>query len=90
MVERISATQAVRQFSDLLNRALYQGTVVELERGNRVIARISPVTPESRSKAEDLNDFFAELLSLGKDAEVLAKDLAGIRKRVPLERGRWD
>ncbi|MEE8397602.1 MAG: hypothetical protein V3S89_01270 [Desulfobacterales bacterium] len=90
MMERISVTQAARQFSDLLNRVLYQGTIVELERGNRVIARISPVTPESKLKAKDLNDLFAELPSLGKDAKALAEDLADIRKQIPLEQNQWD
>jgi len=33
---RISETQAVRQFLDLLTRVFYQGTIVELERGNKV------------------------------------------------------
>ncbi|EMS78336.1 antitoxin of toxin-antitoxin system VapB [Desulfotignum phosphitoxidans DSM 13687] len=35
-MERISVTQAVRQFSDLLNRIFYQGVSVELERGNNL------------------------------------------------------
>ena len=79
-MERISVTQAVRQFSDLLNRVFYQGTIVELERGNKVIARISPVTPESPLKVKDLNRLFVELPSLGEDAKAFAKDLADIRK----------
>ena len=58
-MERISVTQAVRQFSDLMNRVVYQGIIVELERGNRVIARISPVSPESPLKVKNLNNFFS-------------------------------
>ncbi len=34
-MELIRVTQAVRQFSDLLNRVFYHGAVVELERGTR-------------------------------------------------------
>ena len=89
-MERISVTQAVRQFSDLLNRVFYQGTTVELERGNKVIARISPVTPESPLKVKDLNRLFVELPPLGEDAKAFAKDLADIRKQVPLEQNQWD
>ena len=89
-MERISVTQAVRQFSDLLNRVFYQGTTVELERGNKVIARISPVTPESPLKVKDLNRLFLELPPLGEDAKAFAKDLADIRKQVPLEQNQWD
>jgi antitoxin (DNA-binding transcriptional repressor) of toxin-antitoxin stability system len=89
-MERISVTQAVRQFSDLLNRVFYQGTIVELERGNKIIARISPVAPESLLKVKDLNRLFLELPSLGEDAKAFAKDLADIRKQVPLEQNQWD
>lgn len=89
-MERISVTQAVRQFSDLLNRVFYQGAIVELERGNRVIARISPVAPESSLKVKNLNRLFDELPSLGEDAKAFAKDLADIRKQVPLEQNQWD
>ena len=89
-MERLSVTQAVRQFSDLMNRVFYQGIIVELERGNRVIARIYPVAPESPLKVKDLNAFFHELPSLGEDSESFTKDLAEIRKQVPTERNRWD
>jgi antitoxin (DNA-binding transcriptional repressor) of toxin-antitoxin stability system len=89
-MERLSVTQAVRQFSDLMNRVLYQGTVVELERGNRVIARISPVNPESPLKVKDLCGFFDGLPSLGKDVNDFAKDLAKIRKQVLSEDNQWD
>lgn len=89
-MERISVTKAVRQFSDLMNRVFYQGTIVELERGNRVIARISPVSPESPLKVKDLNRFFHELPSLDEDSEAFAEDLADIRKQIPMERNQWD
>jgi hypothetical protein len=32
-----------------MNRVFYQGATVELERGNKVIARITPVSQESPS-----------------------------------------
>ncbi len=89
-MERISVTQAVRQFSDLMNRVFYQGAVVELERGNRVIARIFPVSPESPIKVKHLNKFFHELPSLGEDSKAFAEDLANIRKQIPMERNQWD
>jgi antitoxin (DNA-binding transcriptional repressor) of toxin-antitoxin stability system len=88
-MERISVTKAVRQFSNLLNRVFYQGITVELERGNRVIARISPVPPDSPLKVNNLNQFFAELPPLGKDADDFANDLARIRNQVPLEQIKW-
>ncbi len=89
-MERVSVTQAVRQFSDLLNRVFYKGESVELERGNKVIALISPVSTESNLKVKDLNRLFSELPSLGDDAESFAKDLENIRKKIPLEKSQWD
>jgi antitoxin (DNA-binding transcriptional repressor) of toxin-antitoxin stability system len=44
-MERISVTEAIRHFSELLNRVLYQGTSFELKRGNKIVARLSPVHP---------------------------------------------
>ncbi len=88
-MERLSVTQAARQFSDLLNRVFYQGSVVELERGNRVIARICPAAPASRLQVKDLSRFFQELPSLGEDAERFSEDLAEIRKQVPPEPNLW-
>ncbi len=89
-MERISVTQAVRQFSDLMNRVFYQGTIIELERGNRVIARISPVSPESPLKVRNLNNFFHALPSLAGDSKAFAKDLANIRNQIPMEQSQWD
>lgn len=89
-MERISVTQAVRQFSDLLNRVFYQGVSVELLRGNKVIARISPVSAGSPLKVKDLNKLFSELPPLKEDAESFAKDLENIRKKIPLEQSQWD
>ncbi|MGB5685719.1 MAG: antitoxin [Candidatus Electrothrix sp.] len=88
-MERLTVTQAVRQFSDLMNRVFYQRSIVELERGNKVIARICPVALESPLKVKDLNRFFHELPSLGKDSEGFAQDLEEIRKQVPTEKNRW-
>ncbi len=86
----MSVTQAVRQFSDLMNRVFYQGTTVELERGKRVIARISPVSQESSMKVRNLNRFFSELPTLGQDADSFAQDIASLREQIPVENNTWD
>ncbi len=88
-MERLSVTQAVRQFSDLMNRVFYQGSVIELERGNKVIARICPPAQASPLHVKDLSSFFQELPSLGEDVERFSEDLAEVRKQVPTERNPW-
>ncbi len=89
-MERINVTQAARNFSDLLNRVYYQGVSVELERNNKVIARIVPVKPAGTLQAKDLNAFFASLPKLGDDAEAFAEDVLRVRRELPPERSPWE
>lgn len=79
-MERINVTQASRQFSDLLNRAFYQGVSFELKRGNRVIAKLCPASAPRKVAVRDLNRLFAELPKLNEDAESFAQHLDAIRK----------
>ena len=74
-MERINVTQAARNFSDLLNRVYYQGVSVELERGNKVVARLVPVLPVPSVPAKDLEGLFASLPKLGDDAQSFAEDV---------------
>ncbi len=88
-LERINVTQASRQFSDLLNRVFYQGASFELERGNRVIAKLCPASAPREVAIRDLNRLFAELPKLNEDAEPFAQDLDAIRKAVLPGRDLW-
>jgi antitoxin (DNA-binding transcriptional repressor) of toxin-antitoxin stability system len=69
MKSRISATDAVRSFSELMNRVRYRGESFIVERGGKPICEILPARPPNFSGAE-----LAKLLrSLPKpDAEYLA------------------
>ena len=89
-MERINVTQAVRRFSDLLNRVLYQGASFELERGNKVIARISPAGPPRRIPVQDLNELFDSLPRLGEDAEAWQEEQDELRRALPSETDPWD
>jgi prevent-host-death family protein len=42
MESHITATEAARTFSDLLNRVLYRGEVFVVERGGQPVCRIVP------------------------------------------------
>jgi antitoxin (DNA-binding transcriptional repressor) of toxin-antitoxin stability system len=88
-MERINVTQAARQFSDLLNRVFYQGASFDLERGNKVIARLCPVSAPRVVAVRDLNRLFAELPRLNEDAESFAQDLDAIRQAAPPEQDSW-
>jgi antitoxin (DNA-binding transcriptional repressor) of toxin-antitoxin stability system len=88
-MEQINVTQAVRQFSDLLNRVFYQGASFELERGNKVIAKLCPVSAPRTVPVRELNRLFAELPRLNEDAERFAQDIDAIRKAALPERDPW-
>jgi antitoxin (DNA-binding transcriptional repressor) of toxin-antitoxin stability system len=89
-VEHISVTQAARHFSDLLNRVYYQGVHVKLERGNKVVAQISPVTTASSLSVKQLNHFFNQLPHLGDDAELFLDDIKQLEAQIPVEKNAWD
>lgn len=58
----LSATQAARTFSDLLNRVRYRGEAFVIERGGEPVCEISPVKPPRFTGA----DLAALLRSLPK------------------------
>ena len=60
MAIKISATQAAREFSEVLSRVHYQGTEYLVERSGRVICRISPAGARGRT--------FGDLVSVLRDA----------------------
>ena len=55
MRSRISATEAARSFSELMNRVRYRGESFVIERNGKPICEILPVTPAKFSGAELAN-----------------------------------
>jgi antitoxin (DNA-binding transcriptional repressor) of toxin-antitoxin stability system len=52
MKTHISATQAVRTFSDILNRVHYRGEEFIVERSGEQICHITPARPVARTVAD--------------------------------------
>jgi prevent-host-death family protein len=52
MKSHISATEAARKFSELMNRVRYRGESFVVERGGKPICEILPARPPSFSGAE--------------------------------------
>jgi antitoxin (DNA-binding transcriptional repressor) of toxin-antitoxin stability system len=52
MKSRISATDAARSFSELMNRVRYRGESFIVERGGKAICEILPARPPEFSGAE--------------------------------------
>jgi len=88
-MKRISVSQASNQFSDLVDQVSGEGITVELERDDKVVARLCPANGPS-VKVSDLNRLFANLPRLGDEAESFARDLERIRQEPPTESDRWD
>lgn len=74
-MESITATKAARRFSDLLNRVAYRHETLEISRGGRAVARLTPVQPASGVKLKDLNALLVDLPRLNKDAAAFAADV---------------
>jgi antitoxin (DNA-binding transcriptional repressor) of toxin-antitoxin stability system len=87
MIQRMSTTDAGRCFDELVGRVFNEGITVELEKDNRVIARLSPAGRTVR--VSDLNQLFASLPKLGDDADSFARDVERARQEVPAESDPW-
>jgi prevent-host-death family protein len=87
MESHISATDAARSFSDLVNRVLYRGEVFIIERGGQPVCRIVPAKPAKFT----LRDLVQLLNTLPKpDAGYwdVVEDIQ--RKQPPLPKSPWE
>ena len=86
MTLRISATETVRRFSELMNRVRYRGESFVVERGGKPICEILPAQPPKFSGRE-----LADLLrSLPKpDEEYLALVESLTAKQSKVAGSRW-
>ncbi len=89
-MHRITVTEAERDFANLVDRVYSEGITVELERGDKVIAHLTPAGSHPPIKVRDLNRFLQDLPKLGDDAELFSEDLRAIRRDFPAEANPWD
>ena len=61
MTTRVSATEAVRTFSDLLNRIRYRGEEFVVERAGEPVCRMTPAAPTKRLSLRDLASLLREM-----------------------------
>ena len=87
----ISATDAARSFSEVLNQVQYRDTSFSIERGKKIIARLVPATLPQGLPLADLNRLFAGLprLSSAEAGRWQAENRppAGIK---PPQTRKWD
>ena len=79
MVKRISATEAARTFSKILNRVRYRGDVFIVERGGEPVCRISPAQASHRT----VSDLVRILNEIPKPDEEYLRIVERLAKRQP-------
>ncbi len=93
VTKSISATEAVRRFSELLNSIKYKGERYTILRGGKAAASIGPAEPSGRARTlADLKEIMGQLPSLGDEAARFEKDLRELVRRQPRmpRRSRWE
>lgn len=88
MSKRISATEAARTFSDLINRVHYRGEEFIIERGGQPVCKIGPVGP-TRCTVEELSRVMAELPPLDDDYVRTVRELTRKQPKAP-KKSPWD
>jgi hypothetical protein len=71
--------EAEKQFASLVELVYRQGITVDLERDDKVIARLAPAAPASKLTVGQFDEFLRQLPRLGEDAEAFCEDLKAIR-----------
>ena len=85
MEKRITATRAVRDFSEILNTIKFKGAHYVIERGGKPVASMRPI--DEKSDFKTLGEFKAllkKLPRLDEELDAFAADLEDIWKDQPL------
>ena len=76
MIQTITATDAVRKFSELLNNIRYRGERYTILKGGKPAATIGPAVGSVKErKLSDLKDIIRNLPRLGDDRDTFEKDI---------------
>lgn len=86
----ISATEAARSFSDIVNRAHYRGESFEVTRGGEVLVRIEPDRPARMTLGEVLDRIDRGPSLDPEDAALFEAQLAELRREAVLPEPQWE
>ena len=85
MVKRISATQAVRDFSEVLNTIKFKGVHYIIERGGKPIASMKSIDEKiDPMTLGELKTLLKKLPRLEEELDAFASDLEEISRNQPL------
>jgi antitoxin (DNA-binding transcriptional repressor) of toxin-antitoxin stability system len=84
MDKAVTATEAVRDFSGLLNTIKFKGTTYIIKRGGKPVASIGPVKAANAPKTlKELKGILNELPRMGDELDAFEKDLIEVLKAQP-------
>lgn len=90
----ISATEANRTFSDILNKVYYQGKTFEIKRGREVVAKLTPFHQCPSKEAltsKEMRSFFEQLPTLDQEnLELFETTIAQLRLQDKSGQTKWD
>ncbi len=85
MEKRISATRAVRDFSEVLNTIKFKGVQYIIERGGKPIASMQSIDEKvDPMTLGDLRNLLTKIPKLEKELDAFASDIAEISNNQPL------
>ena len=85
MEKRISATRAVRDFSEVLNTIKFKGVHYIIERGGKPIASMKSVDEKIESMTlSELQTLLKKLPRLDEELDAFAADIEDISRNQPL------
>ncbi len=85
MEKRISATRAVRDFSEVLNKIKFKGIHYIIERGGKPIATMKSIDEKiDPMTLGELKTLLKKLPRLGEELDAFASDLEEISRNQPL------
>lgn len=91
MTKTITATEVVRNFSDILNQVRYQSAEFDIVRGKEVVARLMPPAPAGGVPLDQLGSLLQALPRLGsREADAMAKDIDRGLSRMRTDAVEWD
>lgn len=89
MTNRIPLADAASSLPELVERINREHITLDLEKDQRVVARLSPGNAPKAMPVAQLNAFLASLPRLGDDAERFADDVSRIRQELPEVADPW-
>lgn len=84
MEKRISATRAVRDFSEVLNTIKFKGVHYIIERGGKPIASMKPVDEKTDLRTlREFKSLLKKLPKLDEELDAFAADLEEVSRNQP-------